>query len=1173
MSSCALELASARTGWVATVACALAAVIAPNTSFAAVPLPDLCKKAAAPLDASTPIPELRKQVEEKSETDPNASVAILCMAIPRVAQEYGEQSSELGWWVGSLIMPMIAYMNQFSEAIPLLEYAQPILERQYGAVSAEVADIHIAYAWIYQRQGRMAESAKAWQRALQIREKFPGDKKIELQKALVGLALVKLSQGDFPPAREALQRAHDILAENGELVSEAAAAIENVTTNLAFREENFADAKLHAEKQIEIEKQLQAGIGQFVPGYVFLAQILERLDDFDASEAASREAIRLAESDQGGPLQRHLFTALTQLAALLNARGRPNDALTAAQQAVEVGEKTLGPDAPHLVKTLQIYADIHRALGHLPEAWHVYERMGRIVEKSRADIELPTLVSYYRGLAALQLDLGNTDDAITALQAGLEAARSESALALQRGYLMATLAEASTERDASQSRQRYGQALDLFATRLPKSHPTILRVVNELCGLDIGGMSAAGQSPQGASPQPPRTQTPSAPSRVVPTPANCRDVRSRLSSTRDIDPALRAAVYSNLSALSETQGDLNQASVLAVSAVSAAEGLGTPDPLWRSYFRAARSLRAQGRTPLAIFFGKRAIAQIERERQYFNGEDQRFDRGFLHDKMDVYRAVADWLMESGRMDEGLEVLQLLKAQELYDFISRDAAWRPGTDGPALDANERTLADQYSAVLPDDGALGSEIERLTRLQTGRITPKERKDLDSLLKRARQAEQARAKRIRKFIASNSAEKGGTRQTVSIDVATLRWAIDHAPPNSAIAVYLLTDNRLRLLIATRGAQSEVLVPVNSKDLQRDIGRFLGQIANRGPIDDSARALYETLARPLDEAAQREKVSHLLLWLDGPLRYVPFGALKDSKGYLADRYSLEMLARLVPPGNSANPATVSASATARPAAVKVAAAAGPPSRVSPAAMVTPASMTSAVATAPSVRGFGVTRAVAGYDALPAMADELCYVVHGPIAGLSTPSTACSRAAIGDGALIGEGFADAQFTADRFKGLLTPPHQYSVLHVGTHFSLRPGNAMRSFLVLGDGSRLMLDTLSTYDFSGLELVTLSACQTAMGGARSDDGREIEGLSAIVQQRGAKQVVASLWRVEDSSTAQLMRAMYQELATNPSDVATALQQAQRSVRAIVKNGHQPYDHPYYWAGFVVSGTQP
>lgn len=1086
----------------------------------AVEMPAFCASAAAPADLTTAIPELRQKVEAESETDPTAAVAILCMAIPRVAREYGDQSPELAWWVGSLTMPMIAYMNLFAEAVPLLQFAQPILERQYGAQSAEVSDIHVAYAWIYQRQGRYADSAQAWQRALEIREKYPGLKKIELQKALVGFALVKLAQGDFPPAREALRRAHDILAENDELVSEAAAAIENVLTNLAFREENFLEAKVHAEKQLVIEKQLQAGIGQFVPGYVFLGQILEKLDDFDGSEAASREAIRLAESDKG-PLQRHQFTALTQLSTLLNARGRPNEALDIAQRAVDLGEKTLGPDAPRLLKALQSLADTHRALGQLPEAWHLYERMGHIVDKSRADVELPTLVSYYRGLAALQLDLGNTDDAVTALNAGLDAASTEPTMALQKGYLMATLAQASAERDVAQSRDQYAQALQLFATRLSNTHPTILRVVNELCGLDIqaGASLTAPPAASGA------------------TPPNCRDVRSRLSSAREVDPALRAAVYDNLSALSQSQSDLAQASSLAVAAVSAAEGLGTPDPLWRSYFRAARALQAQGREPLAIFFGKRAIAQIERQRQYFSGEDQRFDRGFLHDKISVYRTVADWLMESGRLDEGLEVLQLLKAQELYDFISRDAAWRSQGGGPALDDMERTLSDRYSAALPADDSLGPEIDRLTRLkETGRITAQERKQLDSLLNRARRAEQARARRIQKFIVSNSSRPGPERRTANIEATSLRWAIQHAPANSAIGVYLLTDNRLRLLIATRTAQSEVLVALNAKDLQRDIGRFLEEIGKRGAIDQPARALYEALARPLDEAAHREKVTHLLLWLDGPLRYVPFGALKSSDGFLAERYSIETLARLIPPS-------------------------------------TPSVVAAASSAAPSVRGLGVTQAVAGYDALPAMADELCYVVHGPIAGLLTTSVACPKVSTGEGALAGEGFADAEFTADRFKSLLQPPHAYSVLHVGTHFSLRPGNAMRSFLVLGDGSRLMLDTLSTYDFTGLELVTLSACQTAMGGARSGDGREIEGLSAIVQQRGAKQVVASLWRVEDSSTAQLMRAMYQELASHPADVATALQQAQKSVRSLVRNGRQPYEHPYYWAGFVVSGTEP
>ena len=76
-----------------------------------------------------------------------------------------------------------------------------------------------------------------------------------------------------------------------------------------------------------------------------------------------------------------------------------------------------------------------------------------------------------------------------------------------------------------------------------------------------------------------------------------------------------------------------------------------------------------------------------------------------------------------------------------------------------------------------------------------------------------------------------------------------------------------------------------------------------------------------------------------------------------------------------------------------------------------------------------------------------------------------------------------------------------------------------------------------------------------------DGREIEGLSAIVQRRGARSVIASLWRVEDQSTASLMRRMYDEMAAH-TDVARALQLAQLSLAD---------RHPYYWAGFLLAGS--
>ena len=95
----------------------------------------------------------------------------------------------------------------------------------------------------------------------------------------------------------------------------------------------------------------------------------------------------------------------------------------------------------------------------------------------------------------------------------------------------------------------------------------------------------------------------------------------------------------------------------------------------------------------------------------------------------------------------------------------------------------------------------------------------------------------------------------------------------------------------------------------------------------------------------------------------------------------------------------------------------------------------------------------------------------------------------------------------------------------------------------------------------------------MGGARTDDGREIEGLSELVQRRGAGRVIASLWQVEDSSTAQLMRTLYASFTATHGDAAAGLQQAQRVLRNSSNAGAQRYANPYYWAGFYVSVSHP
>jgi tetratricopeptide (TPR) repeat protein len=300
-------------GWALLVAAAPAlAVELPPTCATLDPLP---------ADTTTPLSELRKQVESAAETDPTAVVRLLCATIPRVAREHGEDSVELAWWVGSLATPLIAYMDKHAEALPLLDFAGDVLTRRLGPDAPEIADIHVAHAWIYFRQGRLADSGAAWDQVLRIREIHPGPRKIELQKVLVGLSQVKVSQRDFAGARGYLERAWAIVEENDEKVSEAAAAIENAFANIAMREEDYLAARRHAEAQIAIEKQL-GKIAQLVPAYVLLGRALERLDEFEDAEAALREGLRLAQGEEG-PLQRHVLAVLTQLGTLLRERGRP----------------------------------------------------------------------------------------------------------------------------------------------------------------------------------------------------------------------------------------------------------------------------------------------------------------------------------------------------------------------------------------------------------------------------------------------------------------------------------------------------------------------------------------------------------------------------------------------------------------------------------------------------------------------------------------------------------------------------------------------------------------------------------------------------------------------------------------------------------------------------------
>ena len=96
-----------------------------------------------------------------------------------------------------------------------------------------------------------------------------------------------------------------------------------------------------------------------------------------------------------------------------------------------------------------------------------------------------------------------------------------------------------------------------------------------------------------------------------------------------------------------------------------------------------------------------------------------------------------------------------------------------------------------------------------------------------------------------------------------------------------------------------------------------------------------------------------------------------------------------------------------------------------------------------------------------------------------------------------------------------------------------------------------------------DLVVLSACQTALG--REIRGEGLVGLTRGFMYAGARAVVASLWEVDDESTAELMKRFYRAMLKEGRRPADALRAAQLEMSRSPR-----WSAPFYWAGFLLQG---
>lgn len=539
---------------------------------------------------------------------------------------------------------------------------------------------------------------------------------------------------------------------------------------------------------------------------------------------------------------------------------------------------------------------------------------------------------------------------------------------------------------------------------------------------------------------------------------------------------------------------------------------------------------------LAIMYGKLAIAAHQEVRFAARAIDRDTASEFTKGRAETYRKLAELLVGQGRLIEAERVMALLKEDELVQW-TRDAS-AAATNAVPLSAAEKGLESRYNEVAGEVMAAGRAYTELAAKWPR--NPDEDKQLEAL---SAKLEKANA-RFGTFLASLTRETDALEKSART-VESLRDGVGIGADladlgKGVVAVYtLVAKGAVHLIVVSPGATVARTVKIE----ERQLGGLV--MALRAVLQDPrrdarpvARELYEVLIDPIERDLVGAGAKTILWSLDRALRYVPMGALYDGKRWAVERWAHAVFT----PASNAR------------------------------LKDKPQDVWRALA-------LGVSEAHPPFVALPAVKEEIAMVVR-------------DEAARGGGVLPGFAALDAGFTREVLLKQLT--RRWPVVHIASHFSFTPGDKDASYLLLGDGSKFSVSDLERLPnlFAGVDLLALSACNTATGEDAAADGSEVESFAVLAQRKGARAVIASLWPVSDSSTSALMRRFYQ-LDKSAGSKLEGLRQAQLELlsgklvpqpgavraRPLTTEGADdtsakvPPDwrHPFYWAPFVLVGN--
>jgi len=552
-------------------------------------------------------------------------------------------------------------------------------------------------------------------------------------------------------------------------------------------------------------------------------------------------------------------------------------------------------------------------------------------------------------------------------------------------------------------------------------------------------------------------------------------------------------------------------------------------------------LEKQNQPELAIVFYKQSVNVTEAIRQNIRVLPREQQQSYTQTVADTYRRLADLLLKQDRVLEAQKVLDLIKVQELEDYLRNVRGNEQTITGVANLPPEEQFNQNYNARLNKAIEFGKELTQLEKIPSLNRTPQQQQRITEL----RNNQEKILAEFNAFIRSPAVEtivqqlsNTSRRQNLELeDLNSLRDNLRKLEQNAVLLYPLILDDRLELVLVTADSPPiHHTVSVKREELNRAIAQFRTALEN--PNSDAktpARQLYDWLIKPLENDLIQAKAQTLIYAPDGQLRYIPLAALYDGNQWLVQRFRV----------NNITARTLTDLNTKSQNQLRVLAGAFTKGNYS----------------------FNIGSEQFSFNGLPFAGVE--------VENLATELPGTTK-------LLDQAFSR--------EGTVPRMNDYSIVHLATHAAFVKGKPEDSFVLFGDGSRVTLRDIENWSLPKVDLVVLSACETGVGGF--GNGEEILGLGYQVQRTGARAAIASLWSVSDGGTQALMDAFYAALQTGQMTKAEALRQAQvalitgdykalgqqrglevqqRINRSLSKAVNTRLSHPNYWAPFILIGN--